>query len=516
MEFRPTSQKPYSLSGEEDLPPLIGIGLLLLLAMVLTSVVALIVRFRRSTGDAREQFRWATWGMAILAVVTVSVAPISRDVFRIVSLPAIVLLGVAYGVAIAKYRLYEIDLVINRSLVFGVLAAFITGVYAVVVVGLGSWIGAGTSNLPLSIAATAVVAVVFEPVRHWVERVANRLVYGTRATPYQVLADLTTRLASAESMDGLLERMVRRLAEGTGAVRATLRLEGQDLPAAEWPSSAAADIDSEGEVTVSIVGGDTSLGSLSVVKARGESLTPTELGLVEDLAGSASMVLNRVRLDSDLAARAEEMRISRRRLVDAQDDERRRLERDLHDGAQQQIVALKVKLGLAARFAEQEASEGSAQLIAQMAEDAQHAIEEIRSLAKGIFPPLLEGEGLKAAMTAGAASAPVPVIVDASDLGRYSPEIEAAAYFCISEAITNAVKHSRAECIDVRLRNGTDGLEFVVSDGGLGFDTEKHGEGSGLVGMRDRLEALGGSLAVSSSPDSGTTIRGFVPSAVTT
>ena len=352
-EFRPTSQKPYSLSGEEDLPPLIGIGLLLLLAMVLTSVVALIVRFRRSTGDAREQFRWATWGMAILAVVTVSVAPISRDVFRIVSLPAIVLLGVAYGVAIAKYRLYEIDLVINRPLVFGVLAAFITGVYVVVVVGLGSWIGAGTSNLPLSIAATAVVAVVFEPVRHWVERVANRLVYGTRATPYQVLADLTTRLASAESMDGLLERMVRRLAEGTGAVRATLRLEGQDLPAAEWPSSAAADIDSEGEVTVSIVGGDTSLGSLSVVKARGESLTPTELGLVKDLAGSAAMVLNRVRLDSDLAARAEELRISRRRLVDAQDDERRRLERDLHDGAQQQIVALKVKLGLAARFAEQ-------------------------------------------------------------------------------------------------------------------------------------------------------------------
>ena len=505
---RPWSDSPYITSDAELLELFPSIVLPMVVVATVASLVGLVLRCRRSTGELRQQFRWVTWGFSILAVLTATLMPTNIDLFQIVSLPAIALVGVTYGVAITKYRLYEIAIVLNRSLVFAVLAGFITGVYAVIVVGLGSWIGAGTSSLPLSMAATAVVAVAFEPVRHWVQRIANRLVYGSRATPYQVLADLTARLASAESTDGLLERMVRRLAEGTGAVRASLRLEGEDLPTAVWPPDADEAGAGDGEFTVPIAGGERVLGSLSVLKTRGESLTPTEQGLVEDLAGSAAMVLNKVRLDTDFAARAEELRLSRRRLVD---DQRRRLERDLHDGAQQQIVALKVKLGLAVRFADQESSEGIARLITQMAEDSQAAIEEIRSLAKGIFPPLLESEGLESVVTAGAANASIPVIVDASDLDRYDIDVEAAAYFCISEAITNAVKHSQAGRIDVELRKGEKGLEFVVGDNGDGFGAAQFSEGSGLVGMRDRLEALGGSLSVTSSPGGGSRIEGFVP-----
>jgi signal transduction histidine kinase len=325
-----------------------------------------------------------------------------------------------------------------------------------------------------------------------------------------VLADLTARLASAESTDGLLERMVQRLSEGTGADRAIVRLVGDEKPAAVWPPDAD-DWPDDGAFTVPITVSEVELGSVSVVKGRGEALTPTERALVVDLAGSAGMVLNKVRLDADLAARADELRSSRRRLVDAQAEERRRLERDLHDGAQQQVVALKVKLGLAERFAEQEGSESSAGLIRQMATDAQEALEEIRSLGKGIFPPLLESDGLRAAVSAGAANAPVPVIVAAPDLGRYDTEIEAAAYFCITEAITNAIKYSGSERIEVQLGNGTGGLEFEVTDQGEGFDPAEHQEGSGLVGMRDRLEALGGTLSVRSSPGTGTQIVGFVP-----
>ncbi|MDX1450175.1 MAG: sensor histidine kinase, partial [Acidimicrobiia bacterium] len=231
---------------------------------------------------------------------------------------------------------------------------------------------------------------------------------------------------------------------------------------------------------------------------------------VEDLAGSAAMVLNKVRLDADLAARAEELRRSRRRMLDAQGEERRRLERELHDGAQQQIVALKVKLGLAARFADEEGSEASAKLIRQMAADAQLAIDEIRSLAKGIFPPLLENEGLVAALTAGAASAPIPVIVESDGVGRLPADVEAAAYFSITEAVTNAVKHSRASRIDVRLTNGS-GLSFTVTDDGQGFDTGTASDGSGIVGMRDRLEAMGGTLSIESVPGQGTTITGHLP-----
>ena len=275
---RPWSDSPYITSDAELLELFPSIVLPMVVVATVASLVGLVLRFRRSTGELRQQFRWVTWGFSILAVLTATLMPTNIDLFQIVSLPAIALVGVTYGVAITKYRLYEIAIVLNRSLVFAVLAGFITGVYAVIVVGLGSWIGAGTSSLPLSIAATALVAVAFEPVRHWVQRIANRLVYGSRATPYQVLADLTARLASAESTDGLLERMVRRLAEGTGAVRASLRLEGEDLPTAVWPPDADEAGAGDGEFTVPIAGGEAGPRVLVGVEDEGRVADPDRAG----------------------------------------------------------------------------------------------------------------------------------------------------------------------------------------------------------------------------------------------
>lgn len=514
---QPASDVTYG-SVESDYDTWISAPLIGLVAATVFSFVGLLVRFRRSIGVERQQIRWVLFGTS-LVVPALAAAVILSGTGKELGLSILVLAALlvymgCFWVALTRYRLYDIDIVISRSIVFGVLAAFITAVYALVVVGIGSWIGAGTSSLALSIAATAIVAVVFEPVRERIQRIANKIVYGAKATPYQVLADLTARLASAESTEGLLERMVQRLAEGTGASKAVVRLTGEEGgPTAVWPPDAA-DSPDDGAFTVPITASDVELGSVSIVKARGESLTPTEQALVEDLAGSAGMVLTKVRLDADLEARAEELRVSRRRLVDAQAEERRRLERDLHDGAQQQVVALKVKLGLAQRLAEQEGSEQAAAMIEQMAADAQSTIDEIRSLGKGIFPPLLESDGLRAAVSAGAANAPLPVVVDASDLGRYDSELEAAAYFCITEAITNAIKYSGSDRIDVHLRTVDGGLEFVVADRGEGFEMTEHRSGTGLVGMRDRLEALGGRLRVASSPGSGTRVEGFLPGAV--
>ncbi len=475
------------------------------------SFISLLVRFRRSTGAERQQIRWVLFGSA-LSVPALGVAVmfdgVDQNALAVIVLIGLTIYSAGFWLAITRYHLYDIDVVISRSIVFAVLAAFITGVYAIVVAGVGSWIGAGSSNLGLSIAATALVAVVFEPVRLRIQRFANRVVFGTRATPYQVLSDLTARLASAESTEGLLERMVQRLTEGTGASRAVLRLDGASPTI--WPPEGA-DTAEDDEFTLPITAGETIVGSVSVLKGRDESLTPTERGLVEDLAGSAGMVLNKMRLDADLATRAEELRVSRRRLVDAQAEERRRLERDLHDGAQQQVVALKVKLGLAQRFAEQEGSGRAAELIQEMAADAQAAIDEIRSLGKGIFPPLLASDGLRAALSAGAANAPIPILVDTGDLGRYPREVEAAVYFCVSEAITNAIKYSEAGRIEVQLTGGDRRLDFVVADDGRGFDPISSAKGSGLVGMRDRLEAVGGSLAVTSSPGRGTRVAGSIP-----
>ena len=475
------------------------------------SFISLLVRFRRSTGAERQQIRWVLFGSA-LSVPALGVAVmfdgVDQNALAVIVLIGLTIYSAGFWLAITRYHLYDIDVVISRSIVFAVLAAFITGVYAIVVAGVGSWIGAGSSNLGLSIAATALVAVAFEPVRLRIQRFANRVVFGTRATPYQVLSDLTARLASAESTEGLLERMVQRLTEGTGASRAVLRLDGASPTI--WPPEGADNAEDD-EFTLPITAGETIVGSVSVLKGRDESLTPTERGLVEDLAGSAGMVLNKMRLDADLATRAEELRVSRRRLVDAQAEERRRLERDLHDGAQQQVVALKVKLGLAQRFAEQEGSGRAAELIQEMAADAQAAIDEIRSLGKGIFPPLLASDGLRAALSAGAANAPIPILVDTGDLGRYPREVEAAVYFCVSEAITNAIKYSEAGRIEVQLTGGDRRLDFVVADDGRGFDPISSAKGSGLVGMRDRLEAVGGSLAVTSSPGRGTRVAGSIP-----
>ena len=509
---RPWSDLPYDVTLEEEFHPVAiigGVPSMILLLGVFVALFSLIVRWRRSSGVERQQFRWILWGFVIFVASSfVSFVGGLENIMGPVGSAAI---AIAYGVAITKYRLYEIDVFLSKTVLFGLLAAFIAGVYALVVVGVGQWIGAGSSNIGLSIAATALVAVAFEPVRARVQRFANRVVYGARATPYQVLSDLTARLASAESTDGLLGRMAEQLARGTGASHVSIRLRGDDDPVVVWPDGSVAAAPAGNEVTVPIVRSGEALGSIWVEKAKGEPWSPTEIGLVEDLAGSAAMVLNRVQLDADLAARAEELRASRQRVVEAQAEERRHLERDLHDGAQQQIVALKVKLGLAERFAREEGSEAAAGFISQMADDAQMAIEEIRSLAKGIFPPLLEGEGLRSALVAGAANAPVPVLVSGDGLDRYPIDIEAAAYFCITEAITNAVKHADAERIDVRLSDEAGGLSFVVEDDGAGFDAASVFSGSGIVGMRDRLEAVGGTLAVDSTPGEGSAISGFIP-----
>ena len=474
---RPWSDSPYITSNDERLELIPSIVLPMLVVATMASLVGLVVRFRRSTGELRQQFRWVTWGLAILAVATASLIPISIDIFKIVGLPAIALLGISYGVAITKYRLYEIDVVLNRSLVFAVLAAFITGVYAIVVVGLGSWLGGRHFELAA--------------VYHGNSAGRGGVRARTGSNPALCQQDRLRRPSDAISGARRSDHAARqhridgrtsRTHSAAGCPKAPERherfcgwMETNNRPPSGRPKRPRAP--EEGEFTVSIMTGDIELGTVSVLKGRGELLTPTERALVKDLAGSAGMVLNRARLAADLEARAEELRVSRRRLVDAQAEERRRLERDLHDGAQQQVVALKVKLGLAQRFAEQEGSEESAKFIRQMAHDAQAAIDEIQSLGKGIFPPLLESDGLRAAVSAGAANAPIPVIVKAQDLGRYDPEIEAAAYFCITEAITNSIKYSGSNRIDVRLANATDGLHFVVGDEGQGFDSHEASHG---------------------------------------
>lgn len=472
--------------------------------LVIASVVA---RYRSGETIERQQLKWF-----ITPVVLLVLAFAIETGGGILSATVGALTVVAIGVAILRYRLYDIDVVINRTVVFIVVAGFITAVYALLVGVIGS--GIGGSSLWLAIAATAIVALAFEPVRDRAQRLANRLVYGRRASPYEVLSDLTNRLPEAEYEAGLLDRMAEQLAAGTGADRAQVWLtepDGLRLVTSYPPNGAGAwvpDLASVPGSVTPIEHDGATLGALTVEKRSGESLTPTEHRLIEDLAGSAGLVVRKVRLDTELEATAQELAASRLRLVEAQDAERRRLERNLHDGAQQHVIGLKVKLALAGRLATDEGSERTATLLTQMSTEAQDAVDEIRALAQGIYPPLLESEGLGPALAALATAAPVPITLDAA-VGRFAPEIETAVYFCVSEATTNAIKHATPP-IHIAVHGDHDTLTFTVSDLGPGFTPTTATDGSGLTNMTDRIDALGGTLTVTSTPN-GSTVGGRVP-----
>jgi signal transduction histidine kinase len=509
----------------------INVGVLLLLVTVLAAVV---VRLRRSRGVERIQMRWFSYVAAASILVIVAGffvnngnetlgTNISNAGF---GFGFYLLVPATIGLAVMRYGLYDLDVFISRTLVYGSLAVFITAVYVGIAVGIGTLVGSGgRPNLALSILATAIVAIGFQPVRERVQKVANRLVYGKRATPYEVLSEFSGRVAETYAADEVLPRMAQVLREGTGSESATVWLRGTEelRPAATFPNGVRTHVavpmrngslptleDATRAVEVRHQG--ELLGALSVTKRRGEALTPIEQKLVDDLAHQAGLVLKNVGLSADLQARLDELRASRQRLVSAQDVERRRLERNLHDGAQQHLVALKVKLGLAEMLLARDPAQAAA-ILEQLKSDADEALETLRDLARGIYPPLLADKGLVVALESQARKATVLVRVDSAGVARYAQDIEATVYFCVLEALQNVQKYAGASEVVVRLRAGTDPatLTFEVTDDGTGFEPATARKGAGLTNMNDRVDALGGTMHVLSRPGAGTTVSGELP-----
>jgi signal transduction histidine kinase len=495
-------------------------GLVLFVITAIGSLVALVMRFRRSSGEVRQQLKWFVYAGVATALLAVGRSVVASGIPLALGFISVPLLPAATGIAIFKYRLYDIDVVINKTLVYGSLAAFITAVYVAIVVGIGTLVGqGGHQNLALSIAATAVVAVGFQPVRERIQRLANRLVYGKRATPYEVLSEFSSRMGGTQAAEDLLPRMARILAEGTGASEALvwLKVGGELRPAARWPdgslpgSLAVRDGElpelPEATLSLPVTHRGEVLGALTLTKPAGERLTPAEDKLASDLASQAGLVLRNVRLTEELLARLEQLRASRQRIVAAQDEERRRLERNIHDGAQQQLVALAVRIRLARSLADKDPGRAGA-MLEQVEREVGEAHEDIRDLARGIYPPLLADQGLVVALHAQARRAAVPVQIEAEGISRYPQEAEAAVYFCVLEALQNVAKYAQATRTIVRLHEGDGALTFEVQDDGAGFDPQARGYGTGLQGMADRLAALGGELEVESAPGSGTTVFG--------
>ncbi|MGZ5300696.1 MAG: sensor histidine kinase [Actinomycetota bacterium] len=488
-------------------------GLLSAAAAVLAGV-AIVVRYRGASPDVRQQIRWIRFvGVAFLIELAANIAvgiasgdgdsnSIGDIVFMATFLTLAVGIPVACGLAILKYRLYDLDLVIRKTVIVGAMALFIALVYAAIV-GLGSQL---FDSSALSFAAAVVLALAFQPMRDRARRLADRIVYGKRATPYEVLADFSGRMGGAYGADDVLPRMAQVLAAGTGAEVAVVWLRvGDELhPSATFPAGATPPADPP-EDAVEVLHQGERLGALSVAMPASDPMDPARHKLVEDLASQAGLVLRNVRL-------IEELRASRQRLVAAQDEERRKLERNLHDGAQQQLVALAVQLKLARTMLDRDASK-TAEILDGLQARAGDALEDLRDLARGIYPPLLADKGLPTALEAQARKAPVPTTVSANGVARYAQDVEAAVYFSCLEAMNNVAKYAEASRASVALSQSDGHLTFVVMDDGRGFDPHATGYGTGLQGIADRLDAIGGTLAVDSRVGTGTTITGTVPAA---
>ena len=391
---------------------------------------------------------------------------------------------------------------IKKAAVALVLTLLMAGVGVAVLLIAGQFAIYDGANPRVSVLVGIVFGLLFVPLLRLARRIAGRLAFGRRATPYEVLTAFGERVGETYSTEDVLPRMAQLLASGTGAssARVLLRVGSSLREEARWPSDAE---DPAEEHVAAVVDQGEDLGALAVAMPASDPMNPTKERLIADLAAQAGLLLRNVKL-------IEELRASRQRLVAAQDEERRKLERNLHDGAQQQLVALAVQLKLARALVDRDPEKAGAMLDTVQGA-ATDALEDLRDLARGIYPPLLADKGLPDAITAQERRAALPVEVEADGVGRYLQDVEAAVYFCTLEALNNVAKYAEATNATVRLGQHDGHLSFTVTDDGRGFDTSATAYGTGMQGMADRLDAIGGSLEVTSAPGSGTRVTGTVP-----
>ena len=498
------------------------------------AIVSLVLRFRRSSGVERQQIRWLGYIGAILVTVPVValLAALVRTLLGIevseendvvgiaawITFFAVLLFGIptACAIAILRYRLYDLDVVIKKTILFGVLVLLIMAVgifFTVLVTSSVLTDIAPDETLAVGLVGLALGILVW-PLYRMSRRIADRLVFGGRSTPYEVLSTFTERVGTTYASEDVLPRMAKLLGEATRAryARVWLRVGDELHASATWPDNAAPreavriagdDLPALGDDAFEVRDGGELLGALSVELPASDPMNPSKEKLVRDLAGQAGLVLRNVRL-------IEELRESRRRIVAAQDERAKKLERNIHDGAQQQLVALAVKQRLAASLVGKDEERLRSMLEALQAETNQ-ALEDLRDLARGIYPPILADKGLAAALEGQARKSSVPVQLDPDGVGRYSQDVEAAVYFCCLEALQNVAKYAEASAARIRLAQTNGGLTFEVHDDGRGFDPTAVSRGTGLQGIADRLAALGGAVEIRSAPGEGTTVSGILP-----
>jgi signal transduction histidine kinase len=467
---------------------------------------SLVVRRRRASPVERQQLKWLFFTASLIAVTFVMIgineftgSDWGDQYGEFIWFGILILVVASIAIAVLKYRLYDIDVVINKTIVFGVLAAFITGIYVAIVVGIGTLLGSQDEpNLALSIAATAIVAIAFSPVKERTQRLANRLVYGQRVSPYEVLADLSRTVAIAPTPTDVLEGVARAAATGMNAHSAVVSLlldEGNDFTV-KFPVDGD---EARGEEHSRFIAHRNEvLGTLIVTKRPRDPFTSHDRDLIEDLSSQAGLALHNARLAIDLQARldqisaqAEELRSSRARIVSASDDSRRRLEREITEGPRKDLVSIQGELQRAHVLMDSD-PEAATALLEGLPARANETLDALRELARGIYPPLLADKGIVAALEAHIRKNDLPVSLDPGDADavRFNESIETTVYFCCVEGLAGTTELGR-----------TVGLSISLVGDQLHFSIESVASEEVRAAIRDRVEAVGGSIADGSHGD---------------
>jgi signal transduction histidine kinase len=535
-----------------------GVGIVAWAVAVVTTMPAAHRRYLTSTGLVRQQLQWLGCGVTLAGEVAVATGALHLFIGWPAHAGAIAALGTSLiAAAVAASSSPRLAGRVDRALVHTVSALGLTvvviAVYVVIVLGLGrSPRDSERQLLGLSMIAAGVVAVAYVPARRWLTDLGNRLVYGEQNAPDDALRTFGMRLTRATPMDELLlqlaESLHKTMALGAAEVwtasgdvlervssvpdrgHAVLGIGQRELPivtragvsGTAWIAiwlPALLDGRSDASLRVAPITHSGKLLGVIVVErpAHADLFDEEDDRVLTELARQLGLALHNVQLDSALQAsldevrrQADELRASRARVVASADAERRKIERNLHDGAQQHLVALAVNLRLARDIVTDDPA-GAVEMLDAMAGDVKETVQELRDLAHGIYPPLLRDSGVVDALRAAVRRSPLEVELTAEGATRYPAEIEAAVYFCCLEALQNAAKHAPDARVEVRLWEEMGALLFSVTDDGPGFDAAMAGRGHGFTNMSDRLGAIGGTVRWDSAPGAGTTVRGTIP-----
>jgi signal transduction histidine kinase len=530
---------PFGIPGAEAALELLGYAAWpLLMFGVFGALAALVVRFRRSRGTEREQLKWLTYGgvIAILGLTLMWAWAAARPGDVVVEELAIggvwvalTIIVIAAGIAILRHRLYNIDLIINRTLVYSLLSAGVVGLYVLLVGALGA-LFQSSGNLVIALLATGLAAILFQPMRARLQRSVNRLMYGERDDPYTVLSRLSQQLKTTLAPTAVLPSIAEAVAQTLKLPYVAIALQQHDelVIAAEYRNEETrrpgdTELRRHGDketpdtklpvsrspslpVSVSLVYQGESVGQLLVApRAPGETFTPAERRLLEDIALQAGVAAHAVRLTADLQR-------SRERLVTAREEERRRLRRDLHDGLGPQLASLTLTLA-AARELLRHDIDAADMLLQELAGHTQAAIADIRRVVYDLRPPALDDLGLVLALREQAAQyrqAGLQITIDAPDqLPSLPAAVEVATYRIVQEALTNVIRHAQARTCKVCLTLG-DTLIVTIRDDGVGLPPDGRA-GVGLMSMRERSAELGGTCVIESAPGQGACIQARLP-----